>query len=101
LGEVFLICKKDIWTKKMEEIDLKSFRTNIFLADFIKEYFQDNDNILDKIDEYKKQIQLIPKLGIIALKYVGGISNRKIPAQFCDEVKAAHLAMMNEKQDQL
>ena len=94
--------------KKMEEIDLKSFRTNIFLADFVREFFQDNDkltsfnnNILDKMDEYKKQIQLIPQLGIIALKYVKEISNRKIPGQFCDEIKAAHLAIMDKKFYQL
>jgi hypothetical protein len=89
--------------KKMEEIDLKSFITNTFLADFVKEYFQDNEkftsfnnNILDKMDEYKKQIQLIPKLGIIALKYVKEISNRKIPTQFCDEIKTAYLAIMDK-----
>jgi metal-responsive CopG/Arc/MetJ family transcriptional regulator len=97
---------KDLSTQTMG-VDLKSYRMNIFLTDFVREYFQDNDkftsfnnNILDKMDEYKKHIQHISKLGIIALKYVEGISNRKIPAQFCDEIKAAHLAMINEKQDQ-
>ena len=48
------------------------------------------------MDEYKKQIQLIPKLGVIALKYVKEISNRKIPAQFCDEIKSAHLDIMDK-----
>jgi hypothetical protein len=94
----------DSFSVQMKDLDYKSFRINISLTEFIKENFQDNvkfasfnNNISNKMDEYKKQIKLIPKFGIIILKYVNDISNRKIPGKFCDEIKSAHLAIMGKK----
>ena len=97
--------------KKMQElstqikaVDLKSFRMNVFLTDLAKDIFQDNDKfisfnkgVLGKLDDYKKELKLIPQFGLIVLKYMKDISNKNVPIQFYSEIEKTYSAMMNEK----
>jgi hypothetical protein len=89
---------------QIKAVDLKSFRMNIFLTDLAKDIFQDNDKfisfnkgVLGKLDDYKKELKLIPQFGLIVLKYMKDISNKNVPIQFYSEIEKTYSAMMNEK----
>jgi metal-responsive CopG/Arc/MetJ family transcriptional regulator len=98
---------------KMEElstqtmgVDLKSYRMNIFLTDFVKVLFDDdekfnnlNAGMIAKVEEYKFRINYAPRFGIIVFKYLKGILKKNIPVQFVSEIEEAYSIMLKEKQE--
>ena len=89
---------------QIKDVDLKSFRMNLFITDFAKAFFEDdekfnhlNDGMVGKLEKYKIQIKYIPKLGFVVLKYMKSILNKNIPTQFYSEIDDIYSAMSNKK----
>jgi hypothetical protein len=87
-------------------VDLKSYRMNIFLTDFVKVLFDDdekfnnlNAGMIAKVEEYKFRINYAPRFGIIVFKYLKGILKKNIPVQFVSEIEEAYSIMLKEKQE--
>jgi len=88
----------------IKDFDLKSYRQNIFITEFVRNYFDDPekfisfDNLITKkVEGYKKQIKFVPELGIVVLKYLKKILEKNIPDQFYSEVESIYLSMKKQK----
>ncbi len=94
---------KDLSIQNMG-VDLKSYRMNIFLTDFAKAFFSDDDkyNILNEgtnneVEKYKFRIKYAPKFGVIVFNYLKAILKRDIPNQFYSEIEEAYSIILKEK----
>ncbi|MFZ2634186.1 MAG: hypothetical protein WA081_17370 [Desulfosalsimonadaceae bacterium] len=89
---------------QVKDVDLKSYRLNLFMTEFVNVYFDNHDKfisfnngVLSKLEEYKNQIKFIPQFGFVVLKYMKNILNKDIPDQFYSEVQKIYLAMKNKE----
>jgi len=89
---------------QVKDVDLKSYRLNLFMTEFVNVYFDNHDRfisfnngVLSKLEEYKNQIKFIPQFGFVILKYMKNILNKDIPDQFYSEVEKIYLAMKNKE----
>lgn len=92
--------KMQFFSDQMKDLDLKSYRMNIFITDFAQAFFEGNEkfislnnDVLNKVKSYRIQIKYIPKLGWIVLKYMQNILKQDIPDQFYSDIKDTHIAM--------
>jgi hypothetical protein len=91
---------------QITDVDLKSYRMNLFITDFAKLFFEGTDKfdslnqeLLVKMERYKTQIKYTPKLGFVVLKHIKDILNRNIPDEFYSEIENISMAMINKKTD--
>jgi hypothetical protein len=89
---------------QIKDVDLKSYRMNIFVSDFAKAMINDAekfsalyDGVVKQFEAYKIQLKHTPKLGFVVLKYIKNILAKNIPDQFYSDVEKIYWAIIEGK----
>lgn len=89
---------------QIKDVDLKSYRMNVFLTDFANIFFDKpdkfkvlNQGINTQMENYKINVKHIPKLGFIVLKYIQNILNKNPSDEFYSEIERSYSEMINKK----
>lgn len=89
---------------QIKDLDLKSYRMNIFVSDFAKAMINDAekfsvlyDGVVKQLEAYKIQLKHTPKLGFVVLKYIKNILAKNIPDQFYSDVEKIYWAIIEGK----